>query len=132
MIFIRGLFNRTNDLADLTEILEDHNHFYKSFDTRTQKGVIKEDTSVEIEFIRNSIIYKIIASNISNSVNQTIIIQKYDSETDDWILEEAESFIDFFQYEQYSQKQIYEIAQEPNSLRERIDKSISVMESLVN
>jgi ABC-type cobalamin/Fe3+-siderophores transport system ATPase subunit len=130
--FIRGLFNRTNDLADLTEILEDHNHFYKSFDTRTQKGVIKEGTSIEIEFIRNSIIYKIIASDISNSVNQTIIIQKYDSETDDWILEEAESFIDFFKYEQYSQKQIYEIAQEPNSLRERIDKSISGMESLVN
>jgi dephospho-CoA kinase len=130
--FIRGLFNRTNDLADLTEILEDHNHFYKSFDAKTQKGVIKENTSIEIEFIRNGIIYKIIASGISNSVNQTIIIQKYDSQADDWILEEAESFIDFFQYEQYSQKQIYEIAQEPNSLRERIDKSISGMDSLVN
>jgi PHP family Zn ribbon phosphoesterase len=130
--FIRGLFNRTNDLADLNEILEDHNHFYKSCDTRTQKGVLKEDTSIELEFIRNSIVYKIIASDISNSVNQTIVIQKYDSEVDGWVLEEAESFIDFFQYEQYSQKQIYEIAQEPNSLRERIDKSISGMESLVN
>lgn len=130
--FIRGLFNRTNDLADLTEILEDHNHFYKNFDTRTQKGVLKENTSIEIEFIRNSIIYKIISSAISNSANQTIIIQKYDSEEDAWVLEEAESFIDFFQYEHYSQKQIYEIAKEPNSLRERIDKSISGMGTLVN
>ncbi len=130
--FIRGLFNRTNDLSGLNEILEDHNHFYKSFDARSQKGVLKENTSIEIEFIRNSIIYKIIATDISNSVNQKIVIRKYDSDADDWTLEEAESFIDFFQYEQYSQKQIYEIAQEPNSLRERIDKSISGMESLVN
>lgn len=130
--FIRGIFNRTNDLAILTEILEDHKHFYKSFDAKTQKGVIKKNTSIEIEFIRNGIIYKITASDISNSINQTIIIQKYDSQADNWIIEEAESFIDFFKYEQYSQKQIYEIAQEPNSLRERIDKSISGMDTLVN
>lgn len=130
--FIRGLFNRTSDLSDLNEILEDHKHFYKIFDTKTQKGVLKANSSIEIEFVRNSIIYKITASNITTSANQTIVIHRYDSLANDWIVEGSESFIDFFQYEQYSQKQIYEIAQEPNSLRERIDKSISGMESLVN
>lgn len=43
-----------------------------------------------------------------------------------------EAFIEFFEFEHYSQKQIYEIAQEPNSLRQRIDKSIPGLDVLQN
>ena len=130
--FIRGLFNRIADLASLNDILTDHHEFYRHTDQRTKKGVLSPNTAIEIEFVRNNILYKITATSITNSQNQTITILKYDSENNQWVLEQAEGFIDFFQYEQYSQKQIYEIAQEPNSLRERIDKSIPTMEALKN
>lgn len=130
--FVRGLFNRTNDLTELIEIIADHNEFYKHFEPRSQKGVLSANSIVEIEFVRNNVLHKITATGITNSNNQNISIQKLDPISDIWTLEEADGYIDFFQYEQYSQKQIYEIAQEPNSLRERIDKSILGMEALKN
>lgn len=130
MRFIRGLFNRTIDIAGLQEILIDHNEFYKKYEPRTEKGVIKDNTVVEVLFVRNNILHKISASSITNSVNQTITVEKYDRVTDTWVPEESEGYIDFFQYEHYSQKQIYEIAQKPNSLRERIDRSVEKLEEL--
>ncbi|MDZ4711784.1 MAG: PHP domain-containing protein [bacterium] len=128
--FARGLFNRTADISELNEILSDQNEFYKLYESRSENGVINENTIIEIEFVRNNILHKIIASNITNSNNQTIKIQKFDSVSETWLKEEADGYIDFFQFEQYSQKQIYEIAQEPNSMRERIDKSIPEMDVL--
>lgn len=130
--FIRGLFNRTADLKELPEIISDHNEFYKNHDQKTQKGVLKTTSIIQIEFVRNKILHKIIASGIASSANQTVLIQKHDALTDSWVAEGAEGYIDFFQYEQYSQKQIYEIAQEPNSLRERIDKSITGLDAIKN
>lgn len=130
--FIRGLFNRTTDIADLIEIITDHRDFYKRFDTRTKKGVLKDNSRIEIEFIRNDILHKITASNIYSSINQSITISKFDIDADNWVLENADGYIDFFLYEQYSQKQIYEIAQEPNSLRERIDQSIPEIGVLIS
>lgn len=129
--FVRGLFNRTADLLELIEIIADHHEFYKHYDAKTQKGVLNENSIIEIEFVRNSVLHKITASGITNSNNQTITIQK-SLTPGNWTSEEAEGYIDFFEFEQYSQKQIYEIAQEPNSLRERIDKSIQGMEALKN
>jgi PHP family Zn ribbon phosphoesterase len=130
--FIRGVFSRNADIEALEDILFDQIEFYKKTDNRTQKGVLLDESVVEIEFVRNKNLYKIVATNIVNSINQTITVYKYSSDTDSWEIETAESFIDFFQFEQYSQKQIYEIAQEPNSLRERIDNSIDRMSELKN
>lgn len=130
--FIRGLFNRTLDISGLNEIISDHNGFYKKYDSRTEKGVIKDGTIIVVEFFRNRILHKITATTIIDSNNQTINIEKYDQGTSTWLPESAEGYIDFFQYEHYSQKQIYEIAQKPNSLRERIDRSIEGLEDLKN
>lgn len=119
--FIRGLFNRTSDLAELDEILKDHNEFYRREEGRPKKGVLKETTQIEIEFVRNGILHKILASDITNSISQTITISKYNPDTASWETITDEGYLDFFTFEHYSQKQIFEIAQEPNSLRERID-----------
>lgn len=123
--FIRGLFNQTSDISQLQEILQDHNDFYRREEGRPKKGVLKDSTKIEIEFVRNSILHKLIALNIKSSVNQVITIDKYDDLTNSWIRIEDDGYINFFEFEHYSQKQIYEIAQEPNSLRERIDNAIS-------
>jgi energy-coupling factor transporter ATP-binding protein EcfA2 len=121
--FIRGVFNRTADLSDLYEILNDHNEFYKKETGRPKKGVLTDTSVIEIEFVRNEVLHKIIAANINNSSSQSIQIERL---TEAGILENVtdESYLDFFEFEHYSQKQIYEIAQEPNALRERIDKAI--------
>jgi energy-coupling factor transporter ATP-binding protein EcfA2 len=122
--FIRGVFNRTVDITDLPEILNDHNEFYKREAGRPKKGVLTESSLIEIEFVRNEVLHKIIASNISNSVTQSIQIERLD-DTGNWEAVTDDGYIDFFEFEHYSQKQIYEIAQEPNALRERIDSAIS-------
>ena len=121
--FIRGLFNKSSDLDALQDILTEHNDFYKKQSGRPPKGAFTDSSKITIEFVRNEFIYKITASNIFNSENQIITIHKL-LENEDWQEVTDTGFIDFFDFEHYSQKQIYEIAQEPNALRERIDNSI--------
>ena len=128
--FIRGLFNRLEDLSQLPDILKDHNEFYKITDGRPKKGVLNENTTIVIEFVRNNVLHKFSSSNITNSANQELKIERFNSTTTLWEEVTDEGYIDFFLLEHYSQKQIYEIAQEPNSLRERIDSSIPNLELL--
>lgn len=130
--FIRGLFNRVADISALNEILADHNDFYKKYHQATQKGVLTDDTVIIVGFIRNGVEHRIQASNIISSTSQSIDIQKYDAASGTWVEESASSYLDFFEFEHYSQKQIYEIAQSPNSLKERIDKSIQGLEAIKN
>lgn len=130
--FIRGVFNRIADLEPLNEILNDHNDFYKREAGRPKKGVLTETSEIEIEFVRNEVLHKIKANNIVNSEQQEIIIQKLNDHTSVWEIMNDEGYLDFFEYEHYSQKQIYEIAQEPNALRERIDNAIEGIEELKN
>lgn len=128
--FLRGVFNRNEDIKSLTEILNDQVDFYMKNDIRTKKGVLTDESVVEVEFVRNEELYKIKAENIISSSAQNNSIYKLNSSTGEWEHNDSEGFIDFLQFEQYSQKQIYEIAQEPNSLRERIDNSIFGFEKL--
>lgn len=127
--FIRGVFNRTADLTELNEILNDHNEFYRKEAGRPKKGVLTDDSIIEVEFVRNGVLNKIIASKILNSDSQTISIERL-SDTGIWENVTDEGYIDFFEFEHYSQKQIYEIAQEPNALRERIDKAIDGLDKI--
>lgn len=128
--FIRGVFNRTSDLTDLQEIIQDHDDFYKKQGGRPKKGVLNDNTVIEIEFVRNNTLHKFSASNISDSRNQTVEITRLNADGILWDNITAVSYSDFFEFEHYSQKQIYEIAQEPNALRERIDSAIVDLEKL--
>lgn len=128
--FIRGVFSRIKDIEGLPDILDDQSNFYKKVDKKTKKGVLSNETIIEVDFVRNNLLYRIKAFNIQNSVSQEVQVNKFNNSTNRWeeILEE--SFIDFFEFEHYSQKQIYEIAQEPNSLRERIDDVIEGLDDI--
>ncbi len=129
--FLRGVFNRTEDLGELDEILKDHQEFYQIYDAQTKKGALLEDSSIEVEFIRRKVLHLIKAEIVDNHGTQNVSISKYDTENEEWEeIEEPDEFINFFEYEHYSQKQIYEIAQEPNSLKERIDSSIEDIDQL--
>lgn len=128
--FIRGVFNRTFDLDGLNEILKDHKEFYKIEGGRPKKGVLNENTVITVEIVRDSILHKVIASKITGADSQEIEIKKYDEQTKNWEVITDVGYIDFLELEQYSQKQIYEIAQEPNALRESIDKAIEDVDKI--
>lgn len=128
--FIRGVFNRLDDLNALPDILADHNNFYKAEGSRPKIGVMLANSVIQIIFIRRGISYRITVSNIQHSGNQTRKTETYNDETCTWEEISDEGYLEFFAFEQYSQKQIYEIAQEPNALRERIDFSIAGIEVL--
>lgn len=123
--FIRGVFGKTADLTGLDDVLQDHNDFYKRQDAKTQSGVLSDKSNITISLVRNSVEYRVVVSDIQNSSVQSRKIEGFDPVANQWNEVQEEGFIDFFEFEQFSQKQIYEIAQEPNSLRERIDSAIS-------
>lgn len=129
--FIRGVFNKTADIQQLEDILKDHTNFYKKTDNKN-KGVINDNSTIEIEIVRNDTLHKVTASNINNSNNQTIVINKWNENEKNWNIVEDEGYINFLTFDIYSQKQIYEIAQEPNALRDRIDNSIEEIGTLIN
>jgi len=133
--FIRGVFNRNVNLIDFEDLLKEQDLFYKKTDTQGRRDALGifsyEDSEVEIQIVRKETLYKINASKINSAADQTIIISKWSD--GDWqpLQEEDENFLQIFEFEMYSQKQIYEIAKNPNALRERIDNAIEPMGNLL-
>lgn len=124
--FLRGVFERENDLKELSDILEDHKEFFKLIDTE-DRGVLTKDTRIEVYFVRDELEYRIV---YAYSNNPRTTVERLNVETTEYEQVDDEGFIDFFRFEQYSQKQIFSIAQKPNSLRNRIDNAISEVEEM--
>ena len=133
--FIRGVFNRAVNLADFEDLLKEQNLFYKKADTSHKKetiGVFDPDTSVvEIEIVRKEVLYKIVASKINSASSQLIEVFKCLDGTWTLVKDDDKDLLEIFEFEQYSQKQIYEIAKNPNALRERIDNAIPVLQDVL-
>ena len=98
--FLRGALLKSID-STLDSIKEDQDNFYKKKD-RNGKGVLTSDSILEIHFMRNGIEYKIRASNLI--ANQEVEISKLNG--DNWEIVSDDGFIEFFEFEHYSQKQI--------------------------
>ena len=126
--FLRGAFGKNAQIEDLYEILADHNDFFKNVDSEG-RGVLKDNTRIEIYFVRDGLEYRIV---YCHNTNPKTIVERRNVETNGFELVSDEGFLDFFQFEQYSQKQIFSIAQKPNSLRNRIDGAVSNITSINN
>lgn len=118
--FLRGVFGRDSQIMELSEILADHAEFFKKVDSEG-RGVLKEDTRIEVYFVRDGMQYRIV---YCNNESPKTIVERYNVENASYEVVTDEGFIDFFLFEQYSQKQIFSIAQKPNSLRNRIDSAV--------
>lgn len=133
--FIRGVFNRAVNLADFEDLLKEQNLFYKKADTSHKKetiGIFNPDTSiVEIEIVRKEVLYKIVASKINSASSQLIEVYKWLDGSWSSVKYDDKDLLEIFEFEQYSQKQIYEIAKNPNALRERIDNAIPVLQDVL-
>lgn len=117
--FLRGVFNKVSDLEDHRDVQEDYKQFFKKEDDKGQ-GVLKDNTLIQVYFIRDGLEYCV---TYQQDI-RTSKVERLDLETGKYNIVEDEAFIDFFQFEEYSQKQIFSIAQKPNSLRNRIDSAI--------
>lgn len=126
--FLRGAFGKNAQIEDLSEILADHNEFFKRVDSEG-RGVLKDNTRIEIYFVRDGLEYRIVYCHNSNPKTT---VERRKVEAKGYELVTDEGFLDFFQFEQYSQKQIFSIAQKPNSLRNRIDGAVSDIASINN
>lgn len=130
--FIRGVFDRTANLNDFEDLLKEQKQFYKKAETSHKKeiiGIFNTDTSVvEIEIVRKDVLYKIVASKINSASDQIIEVYKWLESSWNEVKDDDKDILEIFEFEQYSQKQIYEIAKNPNALRERIDNAIPSMQ----
>ncbi|MCM3169433.1 TrlF family AAA-like ATPase [Peribacillus frigoritolerans] len=132
--FIRGVFQKIEDLelADIigsSNLKKEQENFFKV--SSNNRGILLKDSIIEIEVNKYGTDYKIVAKNFKSGEPKDLKVLKKDTK-DQYVSEETTSLKDFFKYDIYSQKQIYEIASHPNSLRDRIDSSIVEMEELNN
>lgn len=127
--FITGVL-RSAKFDDLENIKAEQDSFYQVQD-KNGKGVLLENTSVEVLLYRNGVLYKITES-VFKKKNSSFEIHKFNDVTKNWDIVEEEEFIDFLLVDAYTQKQIYELAQTPDALSKLIDKDNEELVDLID
>lgn len=113
-------------IKDLDEIYKEFIAFYQL--KNKESGVLKENTIITIEIVKNNVLYKIILKDFKVGNRYSVVVTKYNSETNEF--EEITDIEpdDIFNVDIYNQKQIYELAKNTNSLRDKIDSLIDGLE----
>ena len=112
------------DADSLDSIRQDQENFYK-LSAKDKKGVFNGNSKIEIFIERASDTYKLVISDIRNMNSQVRVLYKLVEE--EWIEIEDPNYVDFFKAQIYTQKQIYEMALDSNSLLSIIDEDIDVL-----
>ena len=121
--FLRGAFQKISDIQTLYEIKDEQDKFFQK--PQDEYGVLKDETEVHIEFVRDGILHK-----VNYSLKNGVRIFRF--ENDLWNEVTDKGYIDFFSFEQYTQKQVFAVAKNTNALRELIDsdsEDISLLKS---
>lgn len=111
--FLRGAFSKIKDIQGLPEIKEEQEQFFRK--PQQNKGVLKDESVIVVEFVREGIIFKVTYNK--NGLD----IQKQENDT--WVKVTDKNYVQFFSFEQYTQKQVFAISKNTNALRELIDSS---------
>ena len=119
--FLRGVFEKENEIDSLTTIKTEFSNFFKVKDKKKQ-GVLKAACSIEILLNRRGELFKVLFTQETPSKHKTQIL-KFNELSGNYDDEQNLSFMKILDFDIFSQKQIYEIANNLNSLRERIDVS---------
>lgn len=114
------------DAESLDSIIQEQENFYKESGKdkfgKGKNGIFTKDSKIEILFERASDTYKLVIKDIKKMDNQVRILYKFDKE--EWVEIDDKNYLDFFKAQIYTQKQIYEIALDSNSLLNIIDEDI--------
>jgi len=119
--FLRGVFEKENEIDSLTNIKNEFSNFFKIRDKRKQ-GVLKAACCVEVVINRRDELFKVVFIQETPSKFKRQIF-KYNEVSGFFDNEQELSFMKILDFDIFSQKQIYEIANNLNSLREKIDES---------
>lgn len=118
---IRGVFpSYVEELKDVPTIQKEFLQFFRQTD-KDKKGVLNKSSEIAVIIRRKKGIYKIEYKVNEGSVSK---VYKYNKHKKDWEEEQTEGFIDLFRLDIFSQKQVYELANEPNALRNKLDSDI--------
>ena len=120
--FIRLGMDRARDFDELhrdNEIRRSFESFTKISASRDSEGVMLENTEISCVYTRDEIDYLLTWTKENNSVS----ISRYDGQQ--WIPEEGEAH-SRFPIKIFSQKQIFNLAKNPNTLLRLIDESSTV------
>lgn len=120
--FIRIGMDRARDLNSLeadNEIRRSFESFTKISTSRDSEGVMLSDTKISCIYTRDGIHYLLTWMKETNNVT----ISRYDGQQ--WIAEEGEAH-SRFPIKIFSQKQIFDLAKNPNTLLRLIDESSTV------
>ena len=111
--------------SSLKVIADEQRDFYKKHD-KTGLGIFSKTSSVKICLYRNDTQYIIKVDDIQNTSNQNVKLYKI---LDNGMEEEIKdvNFLDFFKLQVYTQKQIFEVAKDPDALLKIIDSGIDEM-----
>ena len=123
--FLRGAFSREEDLQSSPDIWDEYRKFFQKKDA-AGLGVLTDDTVIEVYFVRDGLDYRI----TYRQSDRTKTIERFDVSSGLYVNAEAEAMLEFFQFEEYSQKQIFSIARKNNALRNRIDSAIDEVAEL--
>lgn len=94
-------------------------------------GILKDKSKIEIEVVRNAVLYKIVIEDIKSAKEQSRKIYRFSEELGDW--EEIEhNFLEFMKAQVYAQKEIFEIAKDSEALLKIIDREIEGIAELKN
>lgn len=119
--FLRGVFEKENEIDSLTTIKNEFTNFFKVKDKKKQ-GVLKAACCIEIVLNRRGELFKVLFTQETPSKYKRQIF-KFNEITKAFDDEQELSFMKILDFDIFSQKQIYEIANNLNSLREKIDES---------
>ncbi|WP_170972606.1 TrlF family AAA-like ATPase [Bacillus mycoides] len=123
--FLRGILNKDRDLVDFEELLKDHQNFYTVRSTG-EIGILKADTQLELEIYLEDTLFK-----IQTNGSSSLAVSRYNDESLDFENVDIGYLHTYLNdCDIYSQKQIYEMAQNPNTLRDRIDEESELIQSL--
>ena len=120
------------DAEDLSVIKEEQDSFYKARgkDKRgVYKGVFGKDSVLRIYAERFGDSYKLEIRNVERMHSQKR--ELYRLENGEWKIISDRNYLSFFKVQVYTQKQIYEIASDSNSLLSIIDDDISQFNQLI-
>lgn len=120
--FLRGAFQKMNDLSTLKDIKEEQDKFFQK--PNEENGVLKDETEIVVELVRDGIPHVV---KYALGGRPKVLRQ----ENEQWVEVMDDSYIKFFDFEQYTQKQVFSIAKNTNALRELIDSGTDEIAQLM-
>lgn len=115
---LTGIFNHEK-IKEIKQLNDEISSFYKV--VSEAGGVLTANTAIKIYIVKNEINYKVsISYNVNNKKYTPITTIEKEVEGNYEIVEDVQPN-ELFELDIYNQKQVYEMAQNPNVLKDKID-----------